>query len=171
MRALLAALVILLAGCTAAPVGPAESPTTPTAPCDPTTPTPEAPPDLSPRAWPDPPETRTLTSVESYVESFEHAFRHNDRLEPGTRYIETYVSSVTTATRGDSYLVRLESYTNGGVARSTPDEGTPVTVHWDGAPVHVAYLLTDDRLVRAEGDRETTPSLDAVAQGRTVACI
>lgn len=171
MRTLLAALTVLLAGCTAAPVGPAESPTTPTGPCTPDTPTPETPAEISAMAWPEPPETRTAESVGSYVASFERAYRHNDRLEPGTRYVETYVSSVTTTVRGDEYLVRLESYTNGGVARSTPDEGTPITVHWDGAPVHVAYLLTDDRLVRAEGDHEMEPSFDAVVDGRTVACV
>ncbi|WP_255149510.1 hypothetical protein [Halorarius halobius] len=173
MRTLFAALLVLLAGCTAGPLAgtPTESIPTPSGDCAATTPSPDGSAEVSPRAWPDPPENRSIGSVGSYVVEFERAYLHNERLEPGTQYLETHVELEHVTPRGDLYLVRLTSYTNGGIEQSTPDAGTPITVHWDGAPHHVAYLLTEGRLLRAQGDRETTPSPEAVAEGPTVACV
>lgn len=171
MRALLLAALLVLAGCTAVPPAGTDSPTpipTPTGPCAvDARPTPDgAGSEVQPVDYPDPPESLTTEAVHSYVGAFEESYIHNDALAGGgnVTYLETYVEDVTVTKHGDAFVVRLNSYTNGGY-RDTEGE-TPIEVHWDGAPEPVTYLVTDDRVLRGEGDI----SADRLRHQPTVAC-
>jgi hypothetical protein len=169
MRALLpVAVLCLLAGCVGAPLGGGSgSVPTPTGPCTvDDRPTTDASAEVEPVDYPEAPSSPSASSVESYVASFEDSYRHNDALADhgNVTYLETYVEDVSVTRHGSVYVVRLESYTNGGTMREE-GEGTPIQIHWDGAPEPVTYLLTEDRLVRGDGDLspERLPSQSTVA--------
>lgn len=186
MRALLLAAVVLLAGCVAPAPGtsptdsataatPADSETawTPTGSC---TVDDHPMPDGSDSEvgsvdYPDRPDTLTPETVRSYARAFEESYLHNEALvEKGNvSYLETYVDDVTVSRHGDAFFVNLSSYTNGGTIRQEGN-GTPITVHWDGAPQPRAYLLTGDRLIRGSFDRDTTPTPEQLRHQPTVAC-
>jgi hypothetical protein len=178
---LVALSLLLLAGCTAGPVANGTDTATDTSPSQTarldtptgactavTTPTVEAE-NYSTKPYPDVPENGSADAAGSYARSFERAYRFNDQVTDRTTYIEVYATVRNVTRYGDAYVVRLTAYTNGGVERQD-GEGTPVEVHWDGAPEHVAYLVTDRRLVRSVGDSQVTPSLDTLADGTTLAC-
>ena len=57
----------------------------------------------------------------------------------------------------DGWVVRLTSQTNTWAQGRSEGTETATVVHGDGAVIPVAYRVTDDRVVRAEGDYETTP--------------
>jgi hypothetical protein len=171
MRALLLAALVVLSGCAA--VGPGSSPTatpipTPTGPCE-VDDRPKPDPvegDVTPHAYPDPNDTRTAESIGSFVATFEETYIRNDALAGGRNvtYIETYTNDVNVTARDGVYVVRLTSYTNGNY-QDTGEE-TPIEVHWDGAPEPVTYLITEERMLRGEGDL----SPDRLQYQPTVAC-
>lgn len=169
MRALLPVAMLLLAGCVGAPIGdPGTDIATPTGPCEVDgQPTPEPSAEVAPVDYPEAPSTLSTQSVQSYVTEFENSYRHNHALaEHGNvTYLETYVEDTSATKHGDSYVVHLSSYTNGGTMESE-GEGTPIQIHWDGAPEPVTYLVTDDRVLRGEGDRSPAELRNA----STVAC-
>lgn len=184
MRALLLAVLFVLAGCTApvqpgttgTPTGtaatgtPTDSLSTPQGACEAvTTPTVSGD-EFDTKRYPDPPESRSAESVGSYVREYERAYQHNAWIDDRTTYIEVYATVRNVSRHGDSYVVRLTSYTNGGYEKQESEEGTPIEVHWDGAPEHVAYLVTDRRLIRVEGDHQVTPPSTSFPDGETMAC-
>lgn len=186
MRALLLVGLVLLSGCVAPVPGtsptdavtastPTESATasTPTGPCTVDShPTPDATgSEVEPVEYPDRPSRLSLETVRSFISAFEESYIHNEALtERGNvTYLETYVDDVTVTRHGDGYVIRLSSYTNGGTLQQEGD-GTPITIHWDGAPQPRAYLLTEDRLVRGSFDRQTTPAPKDLQNQPTVAC-
>lgn len=175
MRALLLAALLMLAGCTAAPPGGADSPTASTTPV----PTPTGPCEVENRpsadvdageyhgeSYPERPESLTRDTVGEFVASFEETYVHNGALAPreNVTYLETYVHDVTVTRHDEVYVVRLTSYTNGGFVDTR--EETPIEVHWDGAPQPYTYLVTDDRVLRGEGDLDAA----ALRTASTVAC-
>ncbi|WP_435194777.1 hypothetical protein [Natronomonas sp. EA1] len=183
------ALLCLAVGCLGGPAGPAgpgttdpggngsASPTplpvtfeTPTGECTAVTPTPAGNDEVASYAYPSPPETWSRNATASYVESFERAYLHAEKVDARTTYIEVYVSDVRVTRHGNVSVVRLSSYTNGGYENDDADTGTPIEVHWDGAEKPVAYLVTDERIVRTEGGYQRTPALADLGNGRTVAC-
>lgn len=170
MRPLMLATLIVLAGC-AAPVGNDGAPT-PTGPCmEELKPTPtDDGSDVDAHPYPDPPATLTTDPVRDYVEAYESALLRNDALAgQNLSYLKVYVEDLTVTRRGDVYVVRLQSYTNGGYYEQE-GEGTPIVVHWDGAPTPASYLVTEDRLVRAESDGDDHVSLARLRNGTTLEC-
>lgn len=170
MRALLLAVLVVLAGC-ATPMG-TEDPPTPTGPCtDVSKPTPSGDgSDVAPKSYPDRPATLSADSVGEYVDGYESAFLWNDALAgQNLSYLEVYVEDLNVTRRGGVYVVRLQSYTNGGYYERE-GEGTPYVIHWDGAPTPASYLVTEDRLVRAESDGEDHVSLARLRNGTTLEC-
>ncbi|MEF8801061.1 MAG: hypothetical protein V5A56_08510 [Halolamina sp.] len=170
MRALLLATLLVLAGC-AAPLG-TDAPPTPTGSCmEERKPTPTADgSDVDAQPYPDPPATFSTDSVREYVEAYESALLRNDALAgQNLSYLEVYVEDLSVTRRGDMYVVRLQSYTNGGYYERE-GEGTPIVVHWDGAPTPASYLVTEDRLVRAESDGDDHVSLARLRNGTTLEC-
>lgn len=183
MRALLLVTLLVVAGCVApAPTAPDSEPArsstgsplpTPTGSCEvaerpsPTNTTG----DVEPVAYPEPPVELTTDSVRRYVEAFERAFLHNRRLVTSdpVRYLEVYVDDLTVTQHGGAFVVRLNSYTNGGSLQEGEGE-TPIVVHWDGAPTPASYLVTSDRVVRAASDTDDHVSLARLRNGTTLAC-
>lgn len=176
MRALLLAALVVLAGCTAAPPGGTDSPTASTTPV----PTPTGPCEVDDRpsadveagdydgeAYPERPESLTEATVGDFVASFEERYIHNGALahRENVTYLETYVNDVDVTSHGDVYVVRLTSYTNGGFWDT--EKETPIEIHWDGAPQPVTYLVTEDRLLRSDGERSPA----ALRNASTVACV
>ena len=168
MRALLLAALVLIAGCAAAPIGDGGVPT-PTGPCEvDSQPTPNPSPDVEPVTYPDPPASVSSQAIRAYVTNFEERYLHNHELaqKGNVTYLETYVEDISVARHGAVYVVRLDSYTNGGTLEHE-GEGTPIEIHWDGASQPVTYLVTEDRLLRGEGDLST----DELSDVPTVACL
>ncbi|WP_435115387.1 hypothetical protein [Halolamina sp. C58] len=116
--------------------------------------------------YPERPDSLTAETVGAFVASFEETYIQNAALAGGQNvtYIETYTDDVNVTAHGDTYVVRLTSYTNGNY-RDTGGE-TPIEVHWDGAPEPVTYLVTEERILRGEGDLTT----DRLRHQPTVAC-
>jgi hypothetical protein len=173
MRALLLAALVVLSGCAAVGPGGTASPTaspipTPTGPCEvDDRPMPDAGGgDVAPESYPERPDNRTAEAVGAFVASFEETYIQNAALVgQNVTYIETYTNDVNVSVHGDAYVVRLTSYNNG--AYTDTDEETPVEVHWDGAPEPVTYLVTNDSVLRGEGDL----SPDRLRHQPTVACL
>jgi len=173
MRALLLVALVVLSGCAAAGPGGTASPTaspvpTPTGPCavdDRPMPDPDSN-EVEPDEYPERPDSLSAETVGEFVDSFEETYIQNAALGNGRNvtYIETYTDDVNVTAHGDVYVVRLSSYTNGNY-RDTGEE-TPIEVHWDGAPEPVTYLVTEDRMLRGEG--ELSP--DRLRHQPTVAC-
>lgn len=173
MRALLLAALVVLSGCAAVGPGGTASPTatpipTPTGPCEvDDRPMPEHDSnEVAPDEYPERPDSLSGESVAPFVASFEETYIQNSVLADGSNitYIETYTNDVNVTAHGDVYVVRLTSYTNGNY-RDTGEE-TPIEVHWDGAPQPITYLVTEDGMLRGEGDL----SADRLRHQPTVAC-
>lgn len=164
------AVLCLLAGCIGAPLGGGSgSVPTPTGPCAvDDRPHPDASAEVEPVTDLEVPSSLSANTAASSVGSFEDSYRHNDALgdHGDVTYLETYVEDVSVTRHGSVYVVRLESYTNGGPMR---DEGvgTPIQIHWDGTPEPVTYLLTWDRLIRGQGD----VAADRLRYQPTVTCV
>lgn len=181
-RTTLAVLVaVALAGCVGGAVGPGS----PAAPTD----TPDATPtytpgectepnrtpvdpvreDVAPSQYPDRPEEWTESSVREYVVAFEEAWSRNERLRPDTERVTTNVWDVSVLPVEDGYRVRLTSQTNTWYGGPAEGNETATIVHGDGAHIPVAYHLSDGRLVRAEGDHQSTPTVSP-GIGQTIRC-
>jgi hypothetical protein len=124
--------------------------------------------------YPEPPTAFSNGSVAAYVESFERAFLRNDALdrEGNVTYLEVYVSDVEVenVTQSGAFVVRLKSYTNGGYLEER-GSGTPIQVHWDGAPRRVSYRVTENEVRRAVGSAGGEwPSPAILSQVPAVAC-
>jgi hypothetical protein len=170
----------LAGGQSASPASPSDSPAAPTAspasspggtptecrePGDtPVDPVRES---VDPSDYPDRPATWNESSVEAYVTAYERAYSRNDALRRKTRQVTVSVSDVSVETTDAGYRVRLVSRTNtwyGGTGEGTE---TATVVHGDGPLVPVLYEIRDDRLTRAEGGYEDTPT---AGETRAVAC-
>lgn len=170
--ALLAVGVVVLAGCTAGPLGTDEPPSPTESPAGTCTehqretvdPYRDA---VEPSELPERPDTLTRASVRDYVVAYERAYARNGRLERISTEVSTNVQDVSVSQTGNGWVVRLTSQTNTWAAGTDTADGTPTVVHGDGAELPVAYLLTDDRLVRSVGDYGETPS---PSHGRVVEC-
>jgi hypothetical protein len=180
-RTLALLVAVALAGCVGGAVGPG-SPVSPTdtpdaAPTDtpgectepdrtPVDPVREG---VTPSEYPDRPEEWTESSAREYVVAFEEAWSRNERLRPDTRRVTTSVWDVSVLTVEDGYRVRLTSQTNTWYGGPADGNETATVVHGDGPQVPVAYHLSDGRLVRAEGDHQSTPTVGP-ATGWTARC-
>lgn len=170
-----AVLLVLLAGCTGTLPGTAEepSPTSTTADrpgdCSESARTTVDPyrDDVEPSPLPDRPTTLNRSSVEAYVVAYEEAYARNGALRAESTQVSTVVGNVRVEETADGWTVHLTSRTNTWVRGTDTGDGTPTEVHGDGPRVPVVYRLTDDRLVRAEGEYGETPS---AAGGATVEC-
>ncbi|WP_255195868.1 hypothetical protein [Halorarius litoreus] len=174
--ALLATALVLLAGCTAGPVGTSESPTkSPTPTVSPTTtctdhqretvdPVRD---EVAPSDLPDRPGTLNQSTVRAYVVAYEEAYARNGRLSRISTRVTTNVGDVRVTETADGWRVRLNSQTNTWAAGTETADGTPTVIHGDGPRVPVTYWLTDGRLVRATADYDETPTRQS---GRVVQC-
>lgn len=190
MKALHLAVVlsVVFAGCVGGPGGGTDSadPTTPDGSATATTPSStacavEERPDPDPEGnavnattYPETPSTFSNESVTAYVESFEAAYLRNEALAgpQNVTYLEVYVPSieVTNVTESGAFVVHVTSYTNGGYL-AAGESGTPVVVHWDGAPKRVSYLVSETEVRRARGSvGEDWPSLETLRHSPSVAC-
>lgn len=180
-RSVLALLVaVALAGCVSglpgagSPASPAGSPSgTPTATpteCTEQRQTPVDPvrEDVTPSTYPDRPATWNESTVRTYVVAFEEAWSRNRHLRPETKRVTVGVWDVSVVATDDGYRVRLTSQTNTWYGGPAEGNRTATVVHGDGPHLSVAYHLTEDRLVRTEGGRET-PTVGP-GTGRTVRC-
>lgn len=168
MRALLLAFLLVVAGCMS-PIG-ADGVPTPSGPCEAADV--PAPPintagNVTARPYPEIPAEWTKQTVRSYVESYERALQHNRALakRPTTVELRVGVSGVTVERHGDTFVVRLESFTQGMFAEEG-EEGSPSYIAWDEVPAPATYLVTGTRLVRAEGD----VGPDGLREGTTLEC-
>lgn len=180
-RTTLAVLVaVALAGCVGGALGPG-APTSPATPASPTatppgectaerrTPVDPVREDVTPSDYPERPAEWNASSVRAYVVAFEEAWARNAHLRADTKQVVTYVSEPTVRRVDDGYRVRLVSQSNTWHGGLPEGNGTATVVHGDGAPIPVAYHLSEGRLVRAEGDYEATPTVGPGA-GRAVRC-
>lgn len=124
----------------------------------------------TPRQMPGLPDELTREFVREFAVAYEEAYRYNGHLEAGTTDQTVSASDVTVTRVEDGYVVRLTSFAY-GYLDSDPyrtETGSPRDVHWDGARYDVAYLVTEDRVLRREStDVETTPD---PREGVTVEC-
>ncbi|PSP98898.1 hypothetical protein BRC89_05770 [Halobacteriales archaeon QS_4_70_19] len=111
--------------------------------------------DVTPSAYPDGPETWDESSVRAYVVGFQEAWSRNQHLRPETKRVTVSVWDVSVTSTDDGYRVRLTSQTNTWYGGPAEGNRTATTVHGDGPHLSVGYYLSDDRLVRTEGGRET----------------
>lgn len=174
-------VAVALAGCVGGPLG-SGSPSSPATPADPAatptptecveqrlTPTDPVREDVTPSTYPDPPATWNDSSARAYVVAFEEAWSRNQQLRPSTKRITVLVSDASVTATDDGYRVRLTSRTNTWYGGPAEGNETATIVHGDGAYIPVAYHLSDGRLVRSEGEYDTTPTVGPRA-GRTVRC-
>lgn len=124
--------------------------------------------EVTPSDHPEPPAEWTESSVREYVVAYEEAYARNQRLGDESTQVSVIVGDVSAERVDDGWVVRLTSRTNTWAQGSPDGSETATVVHGDGAPIPVAYRVTDDRVVRAEADYGTTPE---PAGGRTVECL
>lgn len=128
---------------------------------------------VEPSEWPDPPQTRTASSVERYVVDVERAYSRNEALRPDSTRVEVVVTGSTVSKEGDTWVVELTSRTNTWAAGTAMGSATPTVVHGDGPYVPVTYRLTDRALYRIEDSDDGSPTRDkppATPRGRTLVC-
>jgi hypothetical protein len=164
-------LLIVVAGCASLPGGGVQAPTGPceevAVPGPPMT-TSE---NVSAKSYPEPPVNLTEQTARSYVTSYEEALRHNRDLadRPTTVELNIGIADVSVEQHGGVFVVQLESITRGTFAEGT-EYGSPSYTLWDGAPVEVGYMLTADRLVRAEAGGEGDVRPGTIREGTTLEC-
>lgn len=172
MRALLPVmLLVVVAGCASFPGGGVQAPT---GPCEEAA-VPEPPMNtsgnVSAKPYPEPPDEWTENSTRSYVTAYEKTLRHNRNLvdRPTTVELGVGIADVSVERHDDAFVVQLESVTRGTFARGT-EYGSPSYTMWDGAPVEVGYMVTTDRLVRADAKGEGDVRPGTIREGRTLEC-
>ena len=150
-----------LAGCTAGSGSPSSTETP--GPCTAARPDPVDPDgEMEPREYPERPDEWTAENIGPFLEEFEGTYRQHEILTAETTAYGHSASVEEVQERNDGYRVELETIY---YYESETDRGT---VHADGPLTRVVYLVTDDRLRRAEaGTQETTPDPTG---GDTVAC-
>ena len=150
-----------LAGCAAGSDSPSSTETP--EPCTASRPDPVDPDgEMEPYEYPERPDEWTAENVELFLQTFESTYRQHEVLSTGTTDYGHSATVEKVQERDDGYRVELETVY---YYESETDRGT---VHADGPVMRVVYLITDDRLRRAEaGTREPTPD---PADGDTVAC-
>ena len=150
-----------LAGC-AADSGPPSSMGTPK-PCTAARPDSVDPDgEMEPYEYPERPDEWTAENVGLFLQTFESTYRQHEVLHAGTTDYGHSASVKKLQERDDGYRVELETVY---YYESETDRGT---VHADGPLTRVVYLVTDNRLRRAEaGTQGPTPD---PADGETVAC-
>lgn len=125
---------------------------------------------IEPRDLPDGPPEWQADSVESFVADYERAFFYNSLLERKTEQLTVSVESRGRAAVAEGFVVRLEA-TGSHRLRGTPGEsGTATAVFGDMAVYLTNYLITRDRLVRAQGDGTPDSDPDPRSEGETVEC-
>lgn len=123
---------------------------------------------IEPKALPDDPPAFDEVAVESFVASYEEAYLHNSLLQENTEGVGVVVGPVTTEQVPGGFVVSLQSYYYYNEQAVTTGNETATVVHADGPKTMKAYLVTHQRLVRAEGEYNVTP--DPRNQGETVEC-
>jgi|GEM_PF-2607948 hypothetical protein len=117
---------------------------------------------MEPRELPERPEERTDETVESYLRAYESAYRQHLILSENTTAYghSESLESIREVERG----YRVEMRTNFYYEEDT-DRGE---VHTDSPYFRVHYLLADDRLLRAAGERhDAEPTLE---DAKTMEC-
>ena len=172
-RAVIATVLLFaLTGCVGGPLagGPSPSPASPTEPASSPVATPTActepettPVDpiretVEPSDYPARPPTLNQSSVAAYVTAYERAYSRNEALRPKTRRVTVSVTDVSVEATEAGYRVRLVSRTNTWYGGTGNGSETATVVHGDGARIPVLYEIHADRLTRAEGGYEDTPT-------------
>ena len=169
MRALLLAVLVSLAGCSA--VGPGTpSPATSTADCTDHTES-TVNPDrtgVAPKPIPDRPANLNESTVREYVVAYEEAYTYNRILSADTKRASVVTDDVSVQSSGDRFVVRLSMHWTASEQAVVEGNETATVVIADSPEYAVAYRLTDRQLTRAEnGDYQKTPTVDG---GETVEC-
>ena len=172
MRALLpVVLLIVVAGCASLPGGGVQAPT---GPCEEVAV--PAPPmntsgNVPAKPYPELPVNWTEQTAQSYVTAYEKTLRHNRNLvdRPTTVEVSVGIADVNVEAHDDVFVVQLESSTE-GTYRDNQEDGTPSYDSWHEVGVEVGYMVTDDRLVRADvrGDGNVRPG--TIREGTTLEC-
>lgn len=172
MRAILVVvLLVVVAGCASLPGGGVQAPT---GPCEeaglPATPM-NTSSNVSAQPYPGPPEEWTKNSTRSFVTAYEDALRHNRILadRPTTVELSVGITDVSVEQHDDVFVVQLESVASGTFAEGT-EHGSPSYIAWDEAWVEVGYMVTADRLVRAEAGGEGDVRPGTIRDGTTLEC-
>jgi hypothetical protein len=170
MRALLVAALLVLAGCAGAPA-PGTPPGRPNPARSTTAPLSTPPATASSRATPpDRPEPLTRESAREFPVAYQTASTYNGLLEEATERVEVNIRDSNVTGTADVCRVLVEArwftWTSDPSKNGSTETATPA--HRDGPYDAVAYLVTDDRLVRDEGTHDSTPA--PREQGRTVQC-
>jgi hypothetical protein len=125
----------------------------------------------TPKPLPERPDRPTPDGAAEFALAFEEAYRYNGHLDRGTTDQHVEASSARVEDVPEGHVVRLESFAYGYVDDDpdrTESETPAWDFHWDGERLHVAYLVTDDRVLRAaQSSPETTPD---PREGTVVAC-
>jgi len=124
--------------------------------------------EVTPSDHPEPPSAWTESSVREYVVAYEEAYARNRQLREDSTRVTVNAHDVRVERTDDGWVVRLTSQTNTWAQGRSEGTETATVVHGDGAMIPVAYRVTDDRVVRAEGDYETTPD---PASGEILECL
>lgn len=170
------ALLLLTAGCLGGTADPA-SPTTPTASATSTfadqctavektvvDPSRES---VTPSELPDGPPRMTESAVAKYVVAYEEAYGRNQLLRDDTKRANQQVSEPTVRAVDGGFIVEVQTYESYTRQREPFGNETVTAVVADGPRVDVSYLVTEDRLLRAEGDFDGAPR---PRDGKTMEC-
>lgn len=124
---------------------------------------------VAPRQLPNGPPPDYSLGVKSFVIDYEEAYLYNKALRPATEFVHVSVSVESVWSMETGFIVTLHSsYTrrirslNGG----TTPQATVAIEH--GGTGMKAYLVTDERLVRAVGTDDEAP--DPRKTGMTLEC-
>lgn len=122
---------------------------------------------VTPSELPDGPPELSESAVVEYVVAYEEAYGRNNLLRSDTKRASHYVSEPTVRAVDGGFVVEVRTI------RTSMEQGvyegnhTATAVVYDGAPTNVSYLVTEHRLLRAEGDFHGSPPPRA---GQTMEC-
>lgn len=161
-RTIVALVLILLAGCTAGPLGgpDADAVDGPTG-CDPVD-VPQTSVSNESRTYPALPETLSRSTAREYAIDFESAFAWHRAYKPGVDEVHVYTNRVDVGTDENGYVVEIEN-----VEISTYDESPEGnTAGSDGWSAF--YLINDSTVLRGEGRADSSAETPPRGEWRTV---
>jgi hypothetical protein len=123
---------------------------------------------VEPKSLPEGPPRMDAGWVTQFVVDYEEAYYYNSVLEADTREVGVSVGGASAERVPGGFVVTLQSNYYYNVQSETSGNQTATIVHADGPRTMKGYLVTETRLVRAEGEYEQAP--DPRKEGVTVEC-
>ncbi|EJN61064.1 hypothetical protein [Halogranum rubrum] len=167
-------LLLLTAGCLGGTADPASSPTvSPTATFTDQCTAIEKPvvdpsrESVTPSELPEGPPQMTESAVVEYVVAYEEAYGRNRLLRDDTKRASQHVSDPVVRLVDGGFVVEVRTYESALYQREASGNETTTGVYLDGARIDVSYLVTEDRLLRAESDSDGAPP---PRDGKTMEC-